>query len=398
MAFHSVLKQRLRRIKSLANPVYLDFNASTPPSPEVVEAMLPWLTDKHANPHAEHFHGHRAAAAVEQAKASIANLIGASGDEIILTSSATESNNLALLGYLRHRKATGGLIHSAIEHKCVMEAGRALQEEGCRVTIVRPDGQGRIALDLIRQAVEAMGRRDVLISIMHANNEVGTLAPLAQIASAMGPGVILHTDAAQSAGRVPFDVGNLHVDMVTLSSHKIGGPGGIAALYIAPDLRTEFRPVLYGGGQQGGLRSGTVPVFLAVGYGVACELAQQRLMADALHVERLANHFTDILRARGVAFERLGDPAQALPGLRSLRLLGLDARDVLDRSRGALSASTGSACTSGEITVSHVLRAMGLSAEQAVGVLRVGFGRQTTLTEVTLAANGLAAACVSAAA
>jgi cysteine desulfurase len=334
--------------------------------------------------------------AVEQAKAAIADLIGADGDDLVLTSSATESNNLALLGYLRHRGDTGALIHSSIEHKCVMEASQVLRGEGCAVSVVAPDGQGRISPRDIRRLVEANERRDLLVSVMHANNELGTVAPLAQIAAELGPGAILHTDAAQSAGRMPFDVTELQVDAVTLSSHKIGGPGGIAALYIAPDLRSEFRPIIYGGGQQGGLRSGTVPVFLAVGYGVACQLAERRLAVDMIHMEQLATHFTDILRARGVAFERLGDRDHALPGLRSLRLLGLDARDVLDRSRGVLSASTGSACTSGEITVSHVLRAVGLSEETAAGVLRVGFSRRTTIIEVTVAANGLADACAAA--
>jgi cysteine desulfurase len=233
------------------------------------------------------------------------------------------------------------------------------------------------------------------VSIMHANNELGTIAPLSQIAVALETEAILHTDAAQSAGRIPFDVNELQVDVVTLSSHKIGGPSGIAALYIAPYLRSEYRPILYGGGQQGGLRSGTIPVFLAVGYGVACELAQQKLVTDSIYVERLATHFTNILVARGVSFERLGDQESTLPGLRSLRLLDLDARDVLDRVRRALSASTGSACASGEIIASHVLRAIGLSQDEASGVLRVGFGRQTTMPEVTIAAQNLADACIA---
>lgn len=378
------------------NPVYLDFNASSPPTQEVIEAMLPWLSEWHANPHSEHFHGHRAAVAVEQAKTSIARLIGADGDDILLTSSATESNNLAILGYLRHRKDAGGLIHSAIEHKCVIEAGHALREERCAVTVVPTDCMGRISPLTIRRAREATDRRDVLVSIMHANNELGTIAPLPQIAAAMGPGAILHTDAAQSAGRIPFDVDELQVDVVTLSSHKIGGPSGIAALYIAPDLRSEYRPILYGGGQQGGLRSGTVPVFLAVGYGIACEMAQQRLATDAIYVERLATHFTDVLNDRGVAFERLGDFENTLPGLRSLRFFGLDARNILDRCRGTLSASTGSACTSGEIKASHVLKAIGLSEDDAFSVLRIGFSRHTTLAEVSAAAKSLADACAAA--
>jgi cysteine desulfurase len=390
-----MLREPVQDVNVASNPVYLDFNASSPPTPEVIEAMLPWLSEWHANPHSEHFHGHRAAVAVEHAKASIANLIGADGDDIVLTSSATESNNLALLGYLRHRKGTGCLIHSAIEHKCVIEAGHALREEGCAVTVVPVDRQGRISPQAIRELRDATGRRDVLVSIMHANNELGTIAPLSEIAVALETRAILHTDAAQSAGRIPFDVNELQVDVVTLSSHKIGGPSGIAALYIAPYLRSEYRPILYGGGQQGGLRSGTIPVFLAVGYGVACELAQKKLATDAIYVERLATHFTNILDARKVAFERLGDQESTLPGLRSLRLLGIDARDVLDRVRGALSASTGSACTSGEITASHVLRAIGLSQDEAPGVLRVGFGRQTTMSEVAIAAQNLADACIA---
>lgn len=381
----------------MTSPTYLDFNASVPPDAEAVQAMLPWLSGSHANPHSEHFHGHRAAVAVERAKESIANLIGGDGDDIVLTSSATESNNLALLGYLRHRCSTGALIHSSIEHKCVIEAGRELLAAGCAVTVVATDAKGRVLPDSIRRAVEGNERRDLLVSIMHANNEVGTLAPLKKIAAAIGTGGIFHTDASQSAGRIPLDLTDLDLDLVTLSSHKIGGPGGIAALYIAPYLRSFYRPVLFGGGQQGGLRSGSIPVFLAVGYGVACDLAKQRLAEDAAHSEALAEVFTSVLVDRNVTFERLGDAESALPGLRSIRLVGLDARDVLDRCRGALSASTGAACTSGELSASHVLRAIGLSEQDAAGVFRVGFGRNSTSLEVTAAAISLAHACLASA-
>jgi hypothetical protein len=162
------------------------------------------------------------------------SLIGADADDIVLTSSATESNNLALLGYLRHRKGTSCLIHSAIEHKCVIEAGYALRDEGCTVAVVPTDGLGRISLKAICEAREATDRQNVLVSLMHANNELGTVTPLSQIAAAIGSDAVLHTDAAQSVGRIPFDVSELQVDVVTMSSHKIGGPSGIAALYIAP--------------------------------------------------------------------------------------------------------------------------------------------------------------------
>jgi cysteine desulfurase len=356
--------------------------------------MMSWLGDRHANPHAEHVHGRRAAAAVEQAKASIGALIGADGDDIILTSGATESNNLIIQGYLGGSDREGALIHSAFEHKCVLETGYALEQLGKLVARIPVDRWGRVSRTAVRTAADRFGSDRVLVSLIHANNEIGTVLPLREMSKALdGSGAVFHTDASQSAGRVPLHVSDDGLDFVTLSSHKIGGPAGIAALYVVPDLRSELRPILFGGGQQDGLRPGTIPVFLAVGYGVACELAAQRMADDVDHSEAVASSFLEALTQRGVRFEVLGDPASRLPGLRSIQLPGFDARELLDRIGGDVSASTGSACAAGELRASHVLRAIGLSEQDATSVLRFGFSRTTSHDGARRAAHVLADAC-----
>jgi len=375
-------------------PLYLDHNASAPPFPEVVDAMLPWLREGHANPHSDHLHGRRAASAVEQAKASIGALVGADAEDVVLTSGATESNNLVLQGCLRGHGSTAALIHSAIEHACVMEAGEALAAEGVQRTVVGVDRLGRIDPDAVRAAVDAANRSRTLVSLIHANNEIGTVARLSDVAATLrGTGALFHSDASQSAGWLDVDVGSEGVDFLTLSSHKVGGPAGVGAFYAAPDVRNELRPLTYGGGQQGGLRPGTIPVFLAVGFGVACDLVAKRRSQDVRHAEAVAEAFVEALRQRSVAFEVLGDPDHRLPGLRSIRLRGVDARDLLDRLAPRLSASTSSACAAGELRASLVLRAIGLTEDEAVEVVRFGFGRSTTVGEARAAADWLVEAC-----
>jgi cysteine desulfurase len=382
---------------AMDHPIYLDYNASVPPAPEVVEAMMSWLGDRHANPHAEHLHGRRAAAAVEQAKASIGALIGADGDDIILTSGATESNNLVIQGYLGGSDREGALVHSAFEHKCVLETGYALEQLGTPVARIPVDRLGRVSRMDVRAAVDQFGLDRMLVSLIHANNEIGTVLPLRDMSNALGgSGAAFHTDASQSAGRVPLHVGDDGLDFVTLSSHKIGGPAGIAALYVAPDLRSELRPILFGGGQQEGLRPGTIPVFLSVGYGVACELAAKKMADAAAHSEAVAASFLEALTQHTVRFDVLGNPQSRLPGLRSIHLPGFDARELLDRIGGDVSASTGSACAAGELRASHVLRAIGLSEEEATSVLRFGFSQATSHDDARRAADVLAKACAAA--
>lgn len=379
-----------------ARPIYLDHNASTTPHPEVVEAMLPWLGHAHANPHAEHMHGRFAAEAVEETKASIAELIGANADEILLTSGATESINLVLQGYLRDQGHDAALIHTAIEHKAVFETANALRERGISVRVIPVDCKGRVDPTHVRGAVDAAAVSRVLVSVIHANNEIGTVAPLGAISDALrGARALLHIDASQSNGKIPLSVTEGPLDFVSLSSHKIGGPTGIGALYVAAELRQFLRPLFYGGGQQEGLRPGTIPVFLAVGYGVACKLAIQRMAEDAIYVEKLAEAFLQKLYARRIAFQVLGDESARLPGLRSICIAGIDARDLLDRISKDVSASTGSACAAGAIRSSHVLSALGLTARHAEQVMRFGFARSTNFVEAERAAVVLADACLS---
>jgi cysteine desulfurase len=373
--------------------LYLDHNASTPPFDEVVEAMLPWLREAHANPHAEHVPGRRAAAAVESAKASIAALIGADGDDMVLTSGATEANNLVMQGVLRRSGLRTALVHSTLDHKSVAALAHVLAEEGHEVHAVDVDAQGRIAPSKLRSTLGSCAADQVLVSLIHASNEIGTIQdidalalPVAQVEG------LLHLDAVQSAAWVPIDVTSGAIDFVTMSAHKLGGPMGIGACYIAADLRDGLRPMMFGGGQQGGLRPGTVPVFLVVGFGVACDLALQRRDRDAQRAEAAASAFVDGLVQHGVRLEVLGDPVARLPGLRSVRFHGVEADDLLGRAGATLAASTGSACAAGELRASDVLRAIGLSEDEANQVVRFGFGRGMPIARVHEAVEVVASA------
>lgn len=365
------------------NPLYLDHNASTPPFDEVVEAMMPWLRESHANPHAEHVPGRRAAAAVDAAKASIGALIGADADDIVLTSGATESNNLIIQGVLRKPGLRTALVHSKLDHKSVRALASALAGDGYEVRSVGVDASGRVGADALLATVAACASERVLVSLIHASNEIGTVQDLGELALVVAQTeALLHLDAVQSAAWVPLDVASGTVDFVTLSAHKLGGPMGIGACYIAPDLRSELRPMMHGGGQQGGTRPGTVPVFLAVGFGVACELARRRQEHDRCLAAASAEAFVQSLRERGVLFDVLGDPNARLPGLCSLRFHSVDASDLLGRTGARLAASTGSACAAGELRASEVLRAIGLSEDEANQVVRFGFGRGMSAASV----------------
>ena len=377
-------------------PLYLDHNASTPPYPEVVEAMLPWLREQHANPHSDHVHGRLAARAVEQAGHSVAQLIGASPEEIIFTSGATEASNLALQGYLRGRADLGALIYSAIEHPCVREVAIALGELGTRVQEVEVDRQGHIDPLAIGQAIMVAGRARSLVSVIHANNEIGTVQVIAPLAAAAhANGALFHLDVSQSLAWVDIDVSE-GIDLATLSSHKIGGPAGIGALFVADGLKNELTPLVHGGGQQGGLRSGTIPVFLAVGFGAACDLVFVERAKRTLAAENAANAFLRVLTDSGVTFEIMGSTRSSLPGLRSIRFPGTEARDLLDRLQTDVSASPSSACASGDFKASHVLRAIGMNEVEAMQVVRFGFGGTTSVQDAELAARHVSSALMSA--
>lgn len=258
-------------------PIYLDCNASTQPDPAVVEAMLPWLGASHANPHSGHLAGQLAANAVDTAIQAIARLIGASPSDIVITSGATESNNLALQGILAQSPGRSRLLHSAVEHKAVFEVGEYLRKLGVSVRLIPVNEKGCIKIEAVDEIFNG-GRFGVdLVSVMHANNEIGTIQPIQKIADIvkLGNG-ILHVDASQSAGRLRIDVDEMGIDLLSFSSHKMYGPQGIGALYVSPRVRKSLHPLFFGGGQQNGLRPGTLPVFLIAGFGKACEIATRR--------------------------------------------------------------------------------------------------------------------------
>jgi len=383
-------RKRLKRDMAL----YLDNNGTTTPDPAVVEAMLPWLRDWHANPHAEHAAGRRAAVAVENARVAVASLIGADAEDIYFTSGATESNNLILQGLLGQGSSARRLLMSSIEHKSVLAIGTALASSGVDVRVLNVESTGRLNPQCVSEALKGPPfDGTTVIAVMHANNEIGTVQPLQEIAALLnGTGAMLHVDAAQTCGKLPIDVESLGVDFLGMSSHKMYGPAGIGAVYIAPDLRGRLRPLMFGGGQQDAIRPGTIPVFLVVGFGMASKLARERLAANSQHLNHCTAACVGRLIELGIDHEWLGDPHHRLPGLISLRLPGADADRLLLSLSRELYAATGSACTSGEIRTSHVYRAIGLSGEEGAQVIRLGFSRYSAIGEAVRAAELIAAA------
>ena len=366
-------------------PIYLDHLASTPLDPKVRAAMLPWLAAAAAgNPHSAHTAGWRAAAAVDEARAHVARLIGAQPAEIVFTSGATEANNIALFGLTA---AVEQVIVSAIEHPSVLEPAEILRGRGMAVTVLPVDGSGRIDLAALARHL-AQGR--ALVSIMAANNEIGTVQPLAEIgALCRAQGSILHTDAAQALSTQVIDVNAAGIDALSLSGHKLYGPAGIGALYLRHGV--PFRALTYGGGQQGGRRPGTLPVALCAGLGEASRLALARRDGDRARIAALRDRLYAALRQSCPGLRRNSPAAEVLPGCLNVSVPGLDAADFLLDMPG-LAISTGAACSSLSGRPSHVLRAIGLSAEAAHGSLRFGLGRGTTAADVDAAAAQIGAA------
>jgi cysteine desulfurase len=376
-------------------PVYLDCHATTPPDPRVLAAMRPWWEENFANPASvEHAMGRTAEEAVEAARAEVAALLGAAANEIVLTSGATESNNLAIKGAARFAASQGDprrrVVTLATEHKCVLESVRDLGAEGFEPVIlpVRPDGL--LDLDVLRAA---LAEPTLLVSVMAVNNEIGVIQDLGAIgAMAKDAGALFHTDAAQAAGRLPLDVGAIGADLVSLSGHKVYGPKGIGALYVRRRPRVRLAPMLSGGGQERGLRSGTLAAPLAVGFGEACRIAR---LEGALDAGRIVGQRARLLAAleralpgctvNGHAERRVaGNLNLTLPG-------GADAQAVM-RAAPRLCVSSGSACSSAAVEPSYVLRAIGLPEAAARATLRIGIGRFTSPADVDQAAAMLAEA------
>jgi len=373
-------------------PVYLDYQATTPCDPRVVAAMLPWFTEKFGNPGSiTHAYGREAAAAVERARAQLASLIGAEPREIVFTSGATESNNLALKGAAHFHRAFGKdhLVALATEHKCVIESCHALEREGFRVTFLPVGRDGLVDLAALERALE---ERTAIVSVMAAHNEIGVLQPLAEIAALTRPrGILFHSDAAQAVGKVRIDLAALGIDLLSISGHKFYGPKGIGALFVRRRPRARIAPLIDGGGQERGLRSGTLPTPLCVGLGEAAALAQAEMTAEAELLLGFRRRVLAGIKARVPEAVVNGDLERRLPGNLNLSFPGIPATVLMEACPG-LALSTGSACTSAEIEPSYVLRALGLEDALAAASVRIGLGRFTTSEEVDFAVDTLAAA------
>ena len=370
--------------------VYADYQATTPLDPRVMAKMVPYWGESFGNPHSsDHVIGWQADKAVREATSSIAALIGADPDEIIFTSGATEANNLALLGLARRAPAgRRRILVSAIEHKCVLAAARALSaREGFTVETIPVNGEGFIDLDVLERC---LNQNVLVLSAMAVNNEVGTIQDIPRIAALLAPHDIpLHCDAAQAP--CAMDVSDLavHADLVSLSGHKMHGPQGIGALYIRRDLQDQIEPLIYGGGQQAGLRSGTVPMPLCVGMGAAAGfLADRTAFEERIRVADQRDSFLRHLQRGHVAVTvngAIGDRRH--PGNANIRFDGFDAQDILGALQPRLAASTGAACASGIPEPSHVLSAMGLTEVQSKASIRFSFGRFTTDDDIEAAAR-----------
>lgn len=373
---------RLHRLSS--NPVYLDYQATTPIDPAVLEAMRPFWNDEFGNPHSsDHRYGTEAASAIRIARARVANFINADDDEIVFTSGATESCNLALRG-TAHHPITGPryrIITLATEHPAVLETVQDLGRSEYEAIVLPVASDGIIDLEDLDAVLD---ERTLLVSIMAANNEIGVLQPMPDIAArCRAIGALLHTDATQAAGRLPIDVDNWGVDLLSLSAHKVYGPNGIGALYVRSGI--DLKPIITGGGQERGLRSGTSPTALIAGFGMACELAADKLAADRQHMESLTAHLYEQLRKACPSVRLFGDMHRRLPGNLNIGFPGVPADRIIQNLSDRIAISTGSACSSTTSEPSRVLLALGLDAETAATAIRVSIGRFTTKDDIETA-------------
>ena len=370
-------------------PVYLDYQATTPMDPRVLEAMLPYFSGKFGNPHsASHAYGREAETAVEAARAQVAALIGATPREIVFTSGATESNNLALKGAAHfHRASKNHVVTCATEHSCVLETVRHLGREGFAVTILDVHPDGLVDLEWLRQAVSD---ETVVVSIMAVNNEIGVIQPLAEIgAICRRHGAYFHTDAAQAVGKIPLDVGAMSIDLMSISGHKLYGPKGIGALYVRRKPRVRIEAQIDGGGQERGLRSGTLSPPLCVGLGTACALAAREMADEGARIRALRDRLLEGITSRLDEVSVNGDVEHRIPGNLNLTFAGIDAGQLL-AAADDLALSTGSACMSASMAPSYVIKALGRDDAAAIASVRIGLGRFTDADQVDHAARRIA--------
>jgi cysteine desulfurase len=365
-------------------PIYLDNHATTPVDPRVLDAMLPFLTGKFGNA-ASHSHqfGWEAEAAVEAARGQIAALIGASPNEIVFTSGATESDNLAVKGAAEAHGGKGNhIITATTEHKAVLDSCKTLARRGFEVTYLPVKADGLIDLDQLKAAIAP---RTILVSIMAANNEIGVLQPVEEIAAICRErGVLFHSDAVQAVGRVPFDVKKINLDLASLTAHKFYGPKGVGALYVRSGVK--IAPIIDGGGHEHGMRSGTLNVPGIVGFGKACEIAQKEMPEESCRIAGLRNRLRDRLLAELDQVTINGSMEHRLPGNLNISFLHVEGETLMTAVRD-MAVSSGSACSSDKVDASHVLKAIGLSDAAAGSTIRFGVGRFNTQAEIDYIAD-----------
>lgn len=368
----------------MTEPIYLDYNATTPIDPGVVEAMLPYLYQHFGNPSSSHIYGQRTHRAVEEARVSVASLLGCLPEEIVFTSGGSESNNHAIQGVAHSCRAVGRhIITSAIEHPAVTQVCDWLATQGYSITYIPVDREGLVDPAAIEQAIT---EQTILVSIMHANNEVGTLQPISEISKIVRKRHILfHTDCAQSIGKVPVNVADLGVDLLTLAGHKLYAPKGVGALYIRKGI--SLPRLIHGASHESNRRAGTENVASLVGLGVACRLVQQLLPQESIHLKPLRDQLETKLQEAFPQMRINGSRPHRLPNTASLSFPGLRAQDILQAMASDVVASAGAACHSDGVAISHVLQAMNIPTHQATGTVRFSLGRTTTPQQIEQATS-----------
>ena len=376
---------------SVTRPVYLDFHATTPVDPRVLQVMLPYFNHVFGNASSrQHRFGWQAEEAVERARQQVATLIGAKAKEIVFTSGATEANNLAIRGAVAARRARGNhVVTVATEHHAVLDTCKALERDGCQVTVLPVERDGLVDPD---RFAAALTDTTVLASVMAANNEIGVVQPLNVLSEACkARGAWLHTDAVQAVGKVPFDVESSGADLVSITAHKMYGPKGVGALYVRRSPKVEIEALFTGGGQERGIRPGTLNVPGIVGFGAAAELCRQELATEGRRVAALRDRLLAALQAGLEAVTVNGSRTARLPHNLHVSFAGVDGEALMTGLADDVAASSGSACASGSREPSHVVKALGLGAAESWGAVRFGIGRTTTEADVDFAAERVVA-------
>ncbi|MDH3800251.1 MAG: IscS subfamily cysteine desulfurase [Desulfobacterales bacterium] len=373
----------------MEKPIYLDYNATTPHDPEVIAAMRPFFEEEFGNPSSSHFYGSKPKQAVIKAREQIASLINCRPEEMIFTSGGTESNNFAIKGIAQSLRHKGNhIITTQIEHPAVLEVCNFLQTTGFEITYLAVDEFGLVSAADVAAAIK---KETILISVMHANNEVGTVAPITEITQlAKKHDIAFHTDAAQSVGKIPVDVNQLGVDLLSIAGHKVYAPKGVGALYIRQGLAPT--KLMHGAGQEMAVRAGTENVLEIVGLGTACEIAKRDLEKNLKHMQAMRDRLHEGIKKGCDQIKLNGHPQKRLPNTLSISFLGLEANRILDAIGSEVAVSAGAACHSDTVQISDVLTAMNVPLDWAKGTLRLTTGRMTTAADIDKAVQVICAA------